>query len=311
MSIPDFQSVMEPLLKSLDDGREHRQIDAVDEIARHFELRPDERSILLPSGRQSVLANRVAWATTHLAKAGLIQRTGRGRMRLTDRGKQALRDAAAGEPLRVAYLSRFPEYQAFRRKSEREDACREHTTSHSFVMADAGGATPVEALEASYLDLRRELGQELLDRIKQAPPTFFERVVLDLLVAMGYGGSFADAAQAVGGTGDDGIDGIIKEDKLGLDFVYVQAKRWDGPVGRPAVQAFAGSLMGRRAGKGVFITTSKFTREAEDYVTRIEKRIVLVNGERLASLMIDHGVGVADVATYQVKRVDTDYFEPE
>ena len=140
---------------------------------------------------------------------------------------------------------------------------------------------------------------------------FFERLVVDLLVAMGYGGSRQDAGQAVGGSGDDGIDGIIKEDKLGLDFVYVQAKRWENPVSRPTVQAFAGSLEGQRARKGVLITTSKFTRDAEEYVTRIEKRIVLIDGEQLASLMIDHGVGVADVATYQVKRVDADYFDQE
>ena len=166
-------------------------------------------------------------------------------------------------------------------------------------------------MESSYLHLRQALADELLERIQQASPRFFEQVVVDLLVAMGYGGSRADAGQAVGRSGDDGVDGIIKEDKLGLDFVYVQAKRWDQTVGRPAVQAFAGSLEGQRARKGVFITTSGFTRDAEEYVTRIEKRIVLIDGDRLAQLMIDHGVGVAEVATYQVKRVDADYFGEE
>ncbi len=171
--------------------------------------------------------------------------------------------------------------------------------------------TPSELLESSYQGLRQALADELLERIEKASPRFFERLVVDLLVAMGYGGSRADAGQAVGRSGDDGIDGIIKEDRLGLDFVYVQAKRWDQAVSRPLVQAFAGSLEGQRARKGVFITTSRFTREAEEYVTRIEKRIVLVDGERLAQLMIDHGVGVADVASYHVKRVDLDYFDEE
>jgi len=166
-------------------------------------------------------------------------------------------------------------------------------------------------LEASYQQLRQALAQDLLERIKRASPVFFERLVIDLLVAMGYGGSRRDAASAVGGSGDDGIDGIIKEDRLGLDFVYVQAKRWENPVSRPIVQAFAGSLEGQRARKGVLITTSSFTREAQDYVKRIEKRIVLIDGEQLASLMIDHGVGVTDVATYHVKRVDVDYFGDE
>ncbi|HEU5432680.1 MAG TPA: restriction endonuclease [Thermomicrobiales bacterium] len=311
MPIPDFQTIMDPLLGLLDDGDDHRQTEAVDRIADQFGVSPEEGSMLLPSGRQTVLANRVAWATTHLAKAGLIERTGRGRFRLTERGRQALRDQATGDQIRVPYLKRFPEYREFRGKSDREEDHSGQQTLHPSTISIDGGLTPVEALEASYLALRTALGQELLDRIKQAPPSFFEQVVLDLLVAMGYGGSYADAAQAVGRSGDDGIDGIIKEDKLGLDFVYVQAKRWDGPVRRPDVQAFAGSLMGQRAGKGVFITTSKFTKDAEEYVTRIEKRIVLVNGERLAELMIDHGVGVADVATFRIKRVDTDYFDPE
>ena len=170
---------------------------------------------------------------------------------------------------------------------------------------------PTRRWRRAYQALRSALAQELLERIRHASPAFFERVVIDLLVAMGYGGSHSDAAQAVGGSGDEGVDGIIKEDRLGLDFVYVQAKRWDNPVGRPTVQAFAGSLEGQRARKGVFLTTSTFTREAEEYVTRIEKRIVLVDGEELAQLMIDHGVGVAEVATYQVKRVDADYFSEE
>jgi restriction system protein len=170
-------------------------------------------------------------------------------------------------------------------------------------------ATPQEALEESFKLLRASLAQDLLERIKAASPSFFENLVVELLVSMGYGGSREDAGEAVGRSGDGGIDGIIKEDRLGLDFIYVQAKRWNATVGRPDIQAFAGSLEGQRARKGVFITTSQFTREAYDYVSRIEKRIVLIEGAELAELMIDYGVGVTEVATYQIYRLDADYFD--
>jgi restriction system protein len=207
-------------------------------------------------------------------------------------------------PVRVdiALLKRFPEFQRFRERTL------------SITKVDLGTVTeidPAEALERNYQQLREALSQDLLDRISKCSPTFFERLVVDLLVTMGYGGSRKDAGQTLGRSGDDGIDGMIKEDKLGLDAIYVQAKRWEGPVGRPVVQAFAGSLEGQRAKKGVLITTSRFSQDAKDYVNRIDKKIVLIDGEQLGSLMIDHGVGVADVNTYQVKRMDSDYFEEE
>jgi restriction system protein len=221
---------------------------------------------------------------------------------MTERGRQAL----DGSPVRIDmhFLERYPEYRNFRdRSSNRADSQSRPDSEQD--------QTPDERLETSYRTLRQTLAQDLLERIKQAPPAFFEQVVVDLLIAMGYGCSRQDAGQAVGKSGDGGIDGIIKEDKLGLDFVYVQAKRWDETVGRPLVKSFAGSLEGRRARKGVFIPTWAFTGEAQHYVTQIEKRIVLVDGEQLAQLMIDHGVGVADVATYHVKRIDSDYFDGE
>ena len=306
MPIPDYQTLMRPLLRLLDDGQEHGRHNDIEELARQFDLTDEERRELLPSGKQMVFANRVGWASTYLAKAGLIERVARNRVRITDRGRQALRDGLAR--IDTAYLSQFPEFVAFRRRPSR----RAGDASPLSAAEQPGEVlSPEEMLGASYQRLREELAQELLTRIGASPPAFFETLVVDLLVAMGYGGSRRDAGQAVGRSGDDGIDGIIKEDKLGLDVVYIQAKRWDRPVSRPTVQAFAGSLEGQRARKGVLITTSTFTRDAVEYVTRIEKRIVLIDGERLAQLMIDHGVGVADVATYHVKRIDVDYFGEE
>jgi restriction system protein len=198
------------------------------------------------------------------------------------------------------FLEQFPEFVQFQSRSshsEEQTAIQEEPTH-----------TPEEILEASYQNLRNDLSQELIDRVMQCSPRFFEKLVVDLLVAMGYGGSRKDAGQAIGQTGDGGVDGIIKEDRLGLDIVFIQAKRWESTVGRPVVQAFAGSLEGFRARKGVLLTTSTFTKDARDYVERIEKKIVLIDGEQLAQLMIDYGIGVTEVATYSVKKADLDYF---
>ncbi len=199
-------------------------------------------------------------------------------------------------------MKQFPEFLEFQkgtRSSQKEEEIED------------AQRTPFETLEVAYQDLRRALAQDVLDRVKRCSLKFFEKLVVDLLVAIGYGGSKKDAGQAVGRCGDDGVDGIIKEDKLGLDVVYIQAKRWEGTVGRPTVQEFAGSLEGHRARKGVLMTTSRFSQDAKDYVGRIEKKIVLIDGEQLAQLMIDHGIGVTEVVSYAVKRVDSDYFEEE
>ncbi len=274
-------------------------IDCVQLLSDQFELNSEERNRILPSGRQTYMANRIAWSVTHLPKAGLVERTGRGRMRISARGLEVLRTGI--DDVGMKYLERFPEYRDFRGTANTASVKPEEKQ-------DVAETTPLELLESYYALIAKELTSNLLELLKKVPPSLFERIVLDLLVSMGYGGSRIDAAQAVGGSADGGIDGIIKEDRLGLDFVYIQAKRWDGPVSRPTVQAFAGSLEGQRANKGVFITTSRFTREAEEYVARIAKRIVLIDGERLSSLMIEHGVGVADIATYTIKRLDADYF---
>jgi restriction system protein len=304
MTVPDYQSVMLPLLKALGDGDEHSLHEVIETLADQFELTDEERRELLPSGRQAKFDNRVAWARTYMKKAGLLESTGRGKFRINDRGLAVLRENPP--EINVKFLEQFPEFLEFRDGPSKDaSADTENGTADKTK-------TPEEVLETSYQNLRKDLAQDLLDRIMGCSPEFFEKLVVDLLVAMGYGGSRKDAGEAVGRSGDGGIDGIIKEDKLGLDAVYIQAKRWEGTVGRPTVQAFAGSLMGNRAGKGVMITTSSFSKDAKDYVRTIQQpKIVLIDGVQLAQFMIDHDIGVADVATYRVKKVDLDYFGEE
>lgn len=297
MPIPDFQTIMRPWLELTSDGMEHALQDVIAELAVAFSLSDAERAEMLRSGFQAKFTNRVAWAATHLTKAGGITRVGRGRYTITNRGKQLL---ASGEKLTLATLRNFPEYQEFK-GGGRASPAPAHLLDE---------LTPAEAIEAAILSVRQAVSSELLDRIKAAPPDFFERLVVDLLLAMGYGGSRRDAGAAVGRSGDGGIDGVIKEDRLGLDAVYVQAKRWEGPVGRPQVQMFAGSLDGQKATKGVLITTSSYTSEAREYTRSIGKRIVLVDGPQLAGLLIDHEVGVITDAVFRLVRVDPGFFEP-
>ncbi len=301
MTVPDYQSLMPPLLKILSDGREHSLAEVIEILAQQFALTDDDKKELLPSGRQAKFDNRVGWARTYLKKAGLLESTGRGEFRITKRGFEVLEGHPAD--INTKFLKQFPEFLEFQ-KASRQGGKQDQGVEER-------EQTPEEVLESSYQDLRRELARELLERIKNCSPRFFEKLVVDLLVAMGYGGSRKDAGQAVGQSGDGGIDGIIKEDKLGLDVVYIQAKRWEGNVGRPIVQTFAGSLEGQKARKGVLITTSRFSQEAKEYVNKIEKKIVLIDGEQLAQLMIDHNIGVTEVASYTVKRVDSDYFSGE
>ncbi len=309
MAIPDFQSLMLPLLKCVSDDKEHNTSECIDALAAQFQLTDEERNELLPSGRQARFDNRVAWTIVHLRKAGLLQSTRRGRFCITERGRSVLQTRP--DALNMKFLKQYPEYLLFITGSHHSDIHDGREPESQETEEGETGQTPEEALESSYQNLRHSLALELLDKVKHASPRFFENMVVDLLVAMGYGGSRQDAGQAVGQSGDDGIDGIIKEDKLGLDAIYIQAKRWDSTVGRPLIQAFAGSLEVQRARKGVFITTSSFSQDARDYVSRIEKKIVLIDGEQLAQLMIDHEVGVAVVANYVVQRIDQDYFSED
>jgi len=290
MAIPDYQSIMLPLLRFASDGNEHSLREAIDGLAEKFELADTERKELLPSGQQPTFDNRVAWARTYISKADLLEPTRRGYFRITSRGREVLSKNPSA--INVKFLEQFLEFLEFRTKRREREDTTEATETENLQ-------TPAEILETAHQKLREDLSAELLKIVKECSPTFFERLVVDLLVKMGYGGTRKEAGKAIGRSGDEGIDGIINEDRLGLDVIYIQAKRWQGPVGRPEIQKFAGALQGHRAKKGIFITTSAFTKDAEDFVMKIDSKIVLIDGEQLAQLMIDHNVGVAPVALYE------------
>ncbi len=300
MPTPDFQSVMRPLLFLHQDGTEHLNRDLVVQLADHFDLTEDERREMLPSGGARLFDNRVGWAKSHITKAGLLTAPRRAISVITDRGRDVLRENPERVDLRV--LNNFEDHRKFR--SRRRDAGDNEEPEGPVPDSQ----TPEELLENAYLSVRRQVESELLTQIMDSPPDFLERVVVDLVVRMGYGGSRKDAGEALGRSGDEGIDGIIKEDPLGLDIIYLQAKRWEGTVGRPEIQKFAGALQGQRARKGIFITTSSFTADAVEYVLRIDTKIILIDGARLSKLMFDHGIGVATTSNYEVKRIDSDYF---
>lgn len=301
MSIPKYQELMLPLLKLLEEEKERSNREAIEALAAQFKLTPEERQTLLPSGQQAVFDNRVGWARTYLKKAGLLESPRRGWLRITELGRSVLQQHP--DRIDVAFLMQFPTFQEFWNRQTAEPP--------------KGGpegeemATPEERLAETYGLLKKNLASELLKQVVICSPSFFEKLVVRLLVAMGYGGSFEDAARAVGGSGDEGIDGIIKEDPLGLDVVYIQAKRWERPVSRPEMQKFVGALQGHHARKGVFITTSTFTKEAKDYVARVDNKIVLIDGPRLADLMIEYDVGVTTTTIYKLKRVNQDFFTEE
>lgn len=310
MAIPDYQTIMLPLLRLAADGVEHKFRDAVEQLAAEFTLTPDERSELLPSGTAPIFDNRVGWARTYLKQAGLLNSPKRGFFRITEAGTALL--SKNPQRIDVELLDQYPEFRAFRTRR------RENSADQTLQQAPLPNEqelppdlTPEDQLASAYRRLRKDLEFDLLEQVKASSPAFFEQLVIDLLVAMGYGGSRQDAGRAIGKSGDGGIDGIIKEDKLGLDVIYVQAKRWEGTVGRPDIQKFAGALQGHRASKGVFITTSSYTREALEYVNLINTKIILISGEELARMMVDHNVGVSTVGMYELKKIDADYFEGE
>ena len=298
MTIPDYQSIMLPLLELASDGQEHSLRQTIETLSEQFGLSHEERGELLPSGRQPTFDNRVGWARTYLKKAGLLESTRRGYFRITKRGRGILEKQPS--EINTAYLRQFPEFVEFQTPKQTEEEKPRPELDDS--------VTPEEEIEAAYQTLRDALITELLETVKSCSPAFFEQLVVDLLVKMGYGGTRKDAGQAIGRSGDGGIDGVIKEDRLGLDIVYVQAKKWENTVSRPEIQKFAGALQGQRARRGVFITTSDFSSAARDYVSRIDSKIVLIDGETLAQLMLDFNIGVTSVATYELKRVDLDYF---
>jgi|AntAceMinimDraft_7_1070363.scaffolds.fasta_scaffold17392_1 restriction system protein len=304
MAIPDYQTLMLPVLKLASDQSEHKFSLAVEEIADEFSLSQEERNELLPSGSQAVFNNRVGWARSYLKQAGLLKSPKRGYFTISETGLAFLKTNP--QKIDSSVLEQFPEFIEFKNrkkdKSEKSDVSEPKTEQEETQ-------TPEDSLASAYSKLRSSLESEILSSVKEASPSFFERLVVDLLVKMGYGGNRKDAGKALGKSGDGGIDGIINEDRLGLDVIYIQAKRWEGTVGRPEIQKFAGALQGQRAKKGVFITTSNFTREAQEYVSMIDVKIILIDGDLLSTLMVDHNVGVSTVGQYEVKKLDSDYFD--
>src|SRR5437870_3894129 len=298
MAVPDFQSFFKPLLDLAADGKEHSMRETRDAIAKTMALPEADMKELLPSGLQTKFDNRVAWAKSYFVQAKVLEPSRRGHFRITQRGLDLHK--LGHKRIDVRILNQYPEFIEFHRARTPKEEEQEPPAE-----------TPEETLQKAYESIRSDLAGQIVERIMDNPHQFFERLVVDLMVAMGYGGSRADAGKSVGGTGDEGIDGIIKEDRLGLDLVYLQAKRWDGTVGRPEVQKFVGALHGKRAKKGVFITTGKFSDDARKYVETIDPKVILIDGRMLAELMIDHGLGTTTTATFQIKRIDSDYFTEE
>lgn len=301
MPIPGFQTMMLPLLQYMADGKEHSNREALDALADQFELSDEERKELLPSGQDFVFRNRLAWARTHVKAAGLIDSSKRGIYVITKTGMDLL--TRQPEAINLRLLQTFEAYREFRIR---------HKSDKKIIGRKGKGEeetkTPEEQLEEAYGILRDNLINQILEQLKGSSASFFEKVVVEVLVKMGYGGSRKDAGQAIGKTGDEGIDGIIKEDRLGLDIIYIQAKKWEDPISRPEIQKFAGALQGKRARKGVFITTSRLCNTAVQFVDGIDSKIILIDGRQLAQYMIDFNVGVTAEAVYELKKIDSDYY---
>jgi restriction system protein len=297
---------MLPLLRLVADKKEHKYRDLIESLAISFKITDEERKELLASGNQAIFDNRVGWAKTYLKKAGLLDSPKRATFVISQMGIDTLMKNP--ERIDAKYLRQFPAFLDFQNVSRNENETDEET-----IAVAINEQTPEESLDKAYQRIRKSLASELLNNIIELSPAFFERLVVELLVKMGYGGSIKDAGKAMGRSGDEGIDGTIKEDKLGLDIIYIQAKRWrpGNVVGRPEIQKFVGALAGQGAKKGIFITTSNFTKEALDYTPRNETKIVLIDGEQLAQLMIDYNLGCTTQQTYEVKKIDSDYFDEE
>lgn len=303
MPIPAFQSILLPFLDFASDEKQHSLKECIEYLTRYFNLTEDEQKRLLPSGKQTIFFNRVGWSRTHLKKAGLLEYPSRAFFQITSRGLELLKNKP--EKITISLLKQYPEYLDFVGitgiVSKQLDSVTETIRDNQ--------QTPEELLEYSYQEIRGNLALEILEKVKSCPPDFFEKLVVELLVKMGYGGSIKEAGRAIGKTGDEGIDGIIKEDGLGLDTIYIQAKRWESVVGRPELQKFVGALAGQGAKKGIFITTSRFSEQAKSYSPKNDIKLVMIDGEELAQYMIDVDLGVSTVSEYKIKKIDFDYFE--
>ncbi len=308
MAIPDYQSLMLPVLKSCANGEEHQVRSITEKVTAALQLSSEDSQKLLPSGQQTIVENRIAWARAYLKKAGLIESTKRAHVRLTTEGKNVL----ASSPTRIdnAFLMKFKSFSQWREDSKTPSARLDPVTSSG---ANADWQTPAEVLEQAYGALRAEITADLLTQVKSGSPAFFESLVVDLLVRMGYGGSRTEAGRAIGRSGDGGVDGEIHEDRLGLDKIYIQAKRWETKaVSGPDIRDFIGALSLKGARKGVFITTSCFTKDAADNAAQLKDRtIVLIDGRRLVELMLEFGLGITVKQTYTLHKVDLDYFDEE
>ena len=304
--IPDYQSIMLPMLRLVSDKKEHKYRGLIENLATEFKVTDEERKELLASGLQAIFDNRVGWAKTYLKKAGLLDSPKRATFVITQLGLDTLKKNP--DRIDAKYLRQFPAFLEFQNASRNENNNDEEVTTQ-----EPSDQTPEENLDKAYQRIRKSLASELLNKVVDLSPTFFERLVVELLVKMGYGGSIKDAGKAIGKSGDEGIDGTIKEDKLGLDIIYVQAKRWKpgNVVGRPELHKFVGALAGQGAKKGIFITTSNFTKEALDYTPKNETKIVLIDGDQLAQLMIDYNLGCTIQQIYELKKIDSDYFGEE
>jgi restriction system protein len=309
MAIPKYDEIMLPLLKVLSDGQEHHKRDLAAKMGDYFNLTEAERTQLLPSTRSTYLKNRTGWAGFHLRKAGLAESPREAILKITDEGKKFLES----NPSKIDHsvLMHLEPFKAFMLEQKARGVAAAKTKAGAGVVPSTieEEATPEERIESAFVELRETLVTDLLAKLATVDPFRFEQVVLDLLVAMGYGGSRKEAAAVTQKTGDEGIDGVINEDRLGLDVIYVQAKRWKANVGRQEIQNFVGALAGKKASKGVFITTSDFHDNAAVYASGLHQKVILIDGRRLAELMIEHGIGVAEEHAYSVKKIDSDYFD--
>jgi restriction system protein len=296
MAIPKYEEIMLPLLKYASDKSQHNIREAYGDLAIKLKLTEDEKSELLPSGTQPLFENRVGWARTYLVKAGLLESKKRSYFNITKRGIETLSKNL--NAINIEYLKNFTEFLEFLQATKPKET----------IDPIKSDSTPFEAIESNFQLIKKNLASELLQKVKESNPKFFEVLVIDLLVKMGYGGTRSDAARVLGKTGDEGIDGIIKEDKLGLDVIYVQAKKWEGSVSRPEIQKFVGALEGQKARKGVFITTSSFSKEARDYASQVNSKVILIDGDQLVEFMVENDIGVSIETVYEIKRIDNDYF---
>ncbi len=306
--IPDYQTLMLPLLEELADQQEHELQELIKSLSDKFNLTDEERNELLPSGNQEIINNRVGWARTYLKKANLLTAPRRATFKITEQGLEVLKKKPT--KIDVKFLQGLDDFKKWQTSYQATyQNKKDNETSEENITEIEQGKTPEELLDYSFQKLKDELALELIERIKNCSPGFFERLVIDLLIKMGYGGSRKEAGQIIGKSGDGGIDGIIKEDKLGLDTIYVQAKKWENTVPVGQVRDFAGSLLSKKAKKGIFISTSNYPKGAYEFVASIEPKIVLIDGKELAELMILHNVGMATKSIYELKKLDLDYFE--